>query len=166
MESGERPARRRLDLGGLNSAQRALSREDAGASLLTHKSVPCVDPLKAKHLARRWRLAGWCRPCTGSEVTAQGRWLVQFIRPRQVLEMIGVSRTTLWRMVQAGTFPRPVRITERNCGFLLDTVEAWMKARAAGLAWEPASEPEASPIPARGGGAALTMTRRSAALQG
>ena len=43
--------------------------------------------------------------------------------------MIGVSRTTLWRMVRAGTFPRPVRITERNRGYLLEAVEAWMKAR-------------------------------------
>lgn len=55
---------------------------------------------------------------------------MQFIRPRDVVEMIGVSRTTLWRMVQAGTFPPPVRITERNRGFLLEAVEAWMKARA------------------------------------
>ena len=54
---------------------------------------------------------------------------MQFIRPRDVVEMIGVSRTTLWRMVQAGTFPAPVRITERNRGFLLEAVEAWMKAR-------------------------------------
>jgi len=46
--------------------------------------------------------------------------------------MIGVSRTTLWRMVQAGTFPRPVRITERNRGYLLEAVEAWMKARMDG----------------------------------
>jgi prophage regulatory protein len=57
---------------------------------------------------------------------------VQFIRPRQVLEMIGVSRTTLWRMVQAGTFPRPVHITERTRGYLRAAVEAWMKARADG----------------------------------
>ena len=55
---------------------------------------------------------------------------MQFIRPRDVVEMIGVSRTTLWRMVQAGTFPQPVRITERNRGFLLEAVETWMKARA------------------------------------
>jgi len=68
---------------------------------------------------------------------------VQFIRIRQVLEMIGVSRTTLWRMVQAGTFPRPVRITERNRGYVRETVEAWMKARTEGtplLAEAPVSE--------------------------
>ena len=55
---------------------------------------------------------------------------MRFLRPRQVLEMIGVSRTTLWRMVQAGSFPRPVWITERNQGYLLESVEAWMRARA------------------------------------
>ena len=58
---------------------------------------------------------------------------MQFIRIRRVLEMIGVSRTTLWRMVQAGTFPRPVRITERNRGYDLKTVEAWMTARTEGI---------------------------------
>jgi Prophage CP4-57 regulatory protein (AlpA) len=46
--------------------------------------------------------------------------------------MIGVSRTTLWRMVQAGTFPRPVHITERNRGYVLEAVETWMRARTDG----------------------------------
>jgi sugar (pentulose or hexulose) kinase len=57
--------------------------------------------------------------------------------------MIGVSRTTLWRMVQAGAFPRPVRISERNCGFVLANVEAWMRARAAGIPWNTESAPVA-----------------------
>jgi prophage regulatory protein len=57
---------------------------------------------------------------------------MQFIRPRRVLELIGLSRTTLWRMVRAGTFPRPVRITERSRGYVLEAVEAWMRARADG----------------------------------
>ena len=51
--------------------------------------------------------------------------------------MIGVSRSTLWRMVQAGEFPSPVRITQRNSGYVLESVEEWMKARAEGLAWAP-----------------------------
>ena len=84
---------------------------------------------------------------------------MQFIRPRQVLEMIGVSRTTLWRMVQAGAFPRPVRITERNCGFVLDNVEAWMKARAAGVPWETEG---ASVAPARDRRRVLGLARRAA----
>lgn len=65
------------------------------------------------------------------------RWAVRFIRTRQVLEMIGVGRTTLWKMVQAGSFPRPVRITERSSGYLLDAVEEWMRLRSQGLEWQP-----------------------------
>ena len=67
---------------------------------------------------------------------------MRFVRPREVLEMIGVSRTTLWRMVQAGVFPPPVRITTRNNGFVLEAVEEWMKARTMGHAWEPPAEQE------------------------
>ena len=64
---------------------------------------------------------------------------MRFIRPRQVLEMIGVSRSTLRRMVQEGSFPQPVRITKRNAGYVLESVEAWMQARTQGLAWAEAS---------------------------
>lgn len=62
---------------------------------------------------------------------------MRFIRPTEVLRMIGVSRTTLWRMVQAGAFPAPVRITDRSRGYVLEDVEAWMKSRA---------EPRATPV--------------------
>ena len=69
---------------------------------------------------------------------------MRFVRPREVLEMIGVSRTTLWRMVQSGVFPRPVRITVRNNGFVLEAVEEWMMARTAGRAWEPPAKQEST----------------------
>ena len=75
---------------------------------------------------------------------------MRFVRPREVREMIGVSRTTLWRMVQAGAFPKPVRITERSCGYLLEAVEEWMRARAAGVPWAAAASmgtPAATAVP-------------------
>jgi len=53
--------------------------------------------------------------------------------------MIGVSRSTLRRMVQEGSFPQPVRITKRNAGYVLEAVEAWMQARTQGLGWDAAS---------------------------
>ena len=62
---------------------------------------------------------------------------MRFLRAHQVLEMIGVSRSTLWRMVQAGAFPQPVRITVGTSGYLLEAVESWMKAKADGLPWSP-----------------------------
>src|SRR5262249_45007505 len=73
------------------------------------------------------------------------RWLMRFIRTRQVLEMIGVGRTTLWKMVPAGAFPPPVRITERSSGYLLDAVEEWMRLRAQGLPWHGAPNPPQRP---------------------
>ena len=60
---------------------------------------------------------------------------MRFLRPRDVLALIGVSRTTLWRMVRAGQFPSPVRITERSAGFLQETVESWMRSRVEGTSW-------------------------------
>lgn len=78
---------------------------------------------------------------------------MRFIRTRQVLEMIGVRRTTLWKMVQAGGFPRPVRITERSSGYLLDAVEQWMRLRAQSLPWQPEAEGEGPPD--RGAGRSL-----------
>ena len=55
---------------------------------------------------------------------------MRFIRPSEVLKMIGVSRTTLWRMVRDGVFPPPIRITKRNTGYILDDVEGWIRQRA------------------------------------
>jgi len=70
---------------------------------------------------------------------------VRFIRSREVVEMIGVSRTTLWRMVREGSFPRPVRITERSLGYVLEAVEAWMQARTKGVSPEQAIDGSRSP---------------------
>ncbi len=68
---------------------------------------------------------------------------MQSIRPRQVLEMIGVSRTTLWRMVREGSFPPPVRLTARDNGpgYLREAVEAWMRERTEDFPAEPPAPP-------------------------
>lgn len=74
---------------------------------------------------------------------------MRFIRTRQVLDMIGVCRTTLWEMVRDGSFPQPVRITERTSGYLLEAVEHWMQLRTKGLPWPP-NGPEANAGSSRG----------------
>jgi len=85
---------------------------------------------------------------------------VRFIRTRQVLKMIGVGRTTLWRMVQEGSFPRPVRVIQRNAGYLLEAVEHWMQTRAQGLPWEPTTSLTNSPAaPVRRGRPKIALAR-------
>jgi prophage regulatory protein len=93
---------------------------------------------------------------------------MRFIRKRQVLEMIGVSRSTLWRMVRQGSFPQPVRITERSVAYLLEAVEAWMQARTQGLAWEAPSAGAVSPPtePSQRGRSKLPVAQQAAGGQG
>jgi hypothetical protein len=42
-------------------------------------------------------------------------------------------------MVEDGSFPRPMRITKRNAGYVLEAVEAWMQARSQRLHWAAAN---------------------------
>jgi len=39
------------------------------------------------------------------------------------------SAPTLWRKVKAGTFPKPVKLSERVTGFQVGAVRAWMASQ-------------------------------------
>lgn len=41
------------------------------------------------------------------------------------------SSPTLWRLVKAGKFPSPVKLSERVTAWRVEDVRAWMQARAA-----------------------------------
>ncbi len=41
--------------------------------------------------------------------------------------MIGVSTSTIRRLIEAGNFPRPFKITESRIGLLESEVKQWMK---------------------------------------
>lgn len=44
-----------------------------------------------------------------------------------VLERTGLSRSTLYRKMEAGTFPRNVRISTRCAGWRASAVAEWMR---------------------------------------
>jgi len=48
-----------------------------------------------------------------------------------VLGMIGLSRASVYRMVQAGTFPQPVRLSPGAVGWMRSEVESWLDGRIA-----------------------------------
>ena len=64
-----------------------------------------------------------------------------------VVESVGVSRSTLWRMVRTGRFPQPLTISVRRRGWCRTDVEAWLEARRA-EAYGP--QARAAPIAAEG----------------
>ena len=54
------------------------------------------------------------------------------LREPEVLALIGLSRTSLWRRRQAGDFPAPVRLGgqgSRAVGWRREDVERWLATR-------------------------------------
>lgn len=53
----------------------------------------------------------------------------KILRIKQVVERIGLSRTTVWRMVKRGQFPPPIALYGRNIGWRDATVTSWILER-------------------------------------
>ena len=49
----------------------------------------------------------------------------------EVLQILGVSSSTLWRMTRRGDFPKAVQISARRVGFLSSEVAAEVRRRVA-----------------------------------
>ena len=50
----------------------------------------------------------------------------RILRLKSVLERTGLSRSTLYRKIERGTFPMQVRISERCIGWRESDVERWV----------------------------------------
>lgn len=53
----------------------------------------------------------------------------RFLAPKRVAELTSLHRTTIYRKVEAGQFPPPVRLGERRIAFRESDIRAWMEAR-------------------------------------
>ena len=51
----------------------------------------------------------------------------RILRLNKVLERTGLSRSTLYRKIGEGTFPRQIRIAVRCAGWRESAVEAWLQ---------------------------------------
>jgi prophage regulatory protein len=60
---------------------------------------------------------------------AAGEIAVAFLRLRVVIRVTGLSRSTLYRLIANGQFPRPVRLGPRAVAWRRSDVEAWSDAR-------------------------------------
>ena len=57
-----------------------------------------------------------------------------FLRDKQVLEIIPISRATLWGWVKTGKFPKPVKLGPRTTAWSASDVREWMESRQEGKA--------------------------------
>ena len=48
-----------------------------------------------------------------------------FLRRRQIEELTGLARSTIYDRIKAGTFPKPVKIGDRAVAWLKSDIDAW-----------------------------------------
>lgn len=66
------------------------------------------------------------------------------LRPSRLLRMsavsarVGLSRSAIYVMIKAGTFPKPVPLNDKSVGWLEAEVEEWIASRIAVRDSEPA----------------------------
>ena len=58
----------------------------------------------------------------------------RFLRPRETEAKVGLSRATIYRLVAAGTFPKPVRVSDSRIAWPESWLDKWMAERMAEVA--------------------------------
>ena len=54
---------------------------------------------------------------------------LRFMRMREVIEMVGVSRATIYRWMDAGDFPRSIALGGNSIAWSEKSVQEWMGLR-------------------------------------
>ncbi len=52
-----------------------------------------------------------------------------YIRKKQLIKQVPFSHSTLWRKVNNGEFPKPIKLSMRVTAWRIEDVQAWMQAR-------------------------------------
>jgi len=68
---------------------------------------------------------------------------MRIIRLKDVIDSTGLARSTIYKYIAEGTFPKPVSLSIRCIGFVENEVQGWILARIAerDLAEETATRP-------------------------
>jgi prophage regulatory protein len=53
----------------------------------------------------------------------------KIIREPELLKLVGLSRSTLWRRETAGDFPKRRQISNRSVGWVLSEIQQWITSR-------------------------------------
>ncbi len=53
------------------------------------------------------------------------------LRLPQVIEFTGIGKSSVYKGVSNGSFPKPIQLTERSVGWLESEVLEWLEARVA-----------------------------------
>jgi len=54
----------------------------------------------------------------------------KILKIHQVVEIVGISRSSVYTMIQRNDFPKPLKLGSRSSGWLKSEVDAWIESRA------------------------------------
>jgi prophage regulatory protein len=54
----------------------------------------------------------------------------RILRDSECRHRTGLSRTTRWRLIRTGKFPKPVKLTEQAIGWRQSEVDEWLASRS------------------------------------
>ena len=54
---------------------------------------------------------------------------MNFYKMKDLIRLLSVSRWTILRMIEAGTFPEPIRVTSKTPRWPANEVDDWMQGR-------------------------------------
>ena len=66
------------------------------------------------------------RPRTAQEKQDNQKYI---LRMPQVLAQVGLSRTTVYKMIGRSEFPKSVQIGQRCVGWLVEEINSWLQSR-------------------------------------
>lgn len=55
-----------------------------------------------------------------------------FVRTERVRQMMGISRTTLYREIALGNIPKPIRITRKLLGWPVNVIREFFRTKSEG----------------------------------
>jgi prophage regulatory protein len=55
----------------------------------------------------------------------------RILRRRDVQQLVGLGRSSIYSMMEKGTFPQSVKLGPRAVGWMEDEIEGWIEARVA-----------------------------------
>ena len=53
----------------------------------------------------------------------------QILRVADLVALLNLSRTTIWRLRRAGLFPEPIRLSANAVGWLAHVIDEWIAQR-------------------------------------
>lgn len=55
---------------------------------------------------------------------------MKVLRLHEVLDRVGLSKSTLWRYINEGDFPSPIKLGPRATGWIEREVDEWIASRS------------------------------------